>query len=100
MVGVGAEGAVAVERGLAARHEGAVDWDASGKREWWLGGIGSMRTWDLVQVDANAVVLRVAVGEHAELQQRIRTVFDTGHHAARGECCLLHVAVEVLGVLV
>jgi len=60
----------------------------------------SNHTWDLVQIDANAVVLGVSVKEHTELQQRIRTVFDTWHHAARRECCLFNISVEVLGVLV
>jgi len=46
------------------------------------------------------VVLRVAVEEHAELEERVGTVFDAGDHAARGEGGLLDVAVEVLRVLV
>ena len=41
-----------VDGGVGARYEGAV-----GR--------------DLVQVDADAVVLRVAVEEHAELQERV-----------------------------
>lgn len=60
----------------------------------------SIHTWNLVQVDTNSMILRVSVEEHAELQEWIWAVFDTWHHAAWRECCLLDVSVEVLGVLV
>ena len=35
---------------------------------------------DLMQVYADAVVLRVAVEEHSELEEWIRRVFDAGNH--------------------
>lgn len=74
-------------------------WNVSRQQSLWKDRF-SFHTWDLVQVDADAVVLRVSVEEHTKLQQRIRTVFDTGDHAAGRECCLLDISVEILGILV
>ena len=81
VVGVDAHGAVEVDGGVGARHEGAV-----GRH--------------LVQVDADAVVLRVAVEEHAELEQRVGRVFDSRDHGAWGKGGLLNVAVVVFRVFV
>lgn len=53
-----------------------------------------------MEVDANAVILGIAVEEHAELQKRVRAVLNTGYHGARREGSLLDVAMEVLWVLV
>lgn len=65
-------------------------------------GRGHKRTVDgnLVEVDADSVILRIAVEEHAELQQGVRAVFNAGDHASRGECRLFNIAMEILGVLV
>jgi hypothetical protein len=81
VIGVSAHRAVEVDGRKRLRHEGAVN-------------------WYLVQVHADAVVLRVSVEEHAELEQGIGRVANTGHHASGGERRLLDVAVEVLRVLV
>jgi hypothetical protein len=57
-------------------------------------------TWNLVVVSAaETMVLRIAVEEHAELQERVWTVLDARHHSSRGEGGLLDVAVEVFRVL-
>lgn len=57
-------------------------------------------TWHLVQVDADSVVLRIAVEEHAKLQKRIGAVLDARNHAAWRTGRLLYIPVEVLGVFV
>ena len=57
-------------------------------------------TRDLMQIHTDAMVLCIAVEEHAELKQRVWAVFNTRHHAARRESCLLDITVEVLRVLV
>ena len=80
-VGVHTHRAADVGAAVGHGHEGTVD-------------------GDLVQVDADAVVLRVAVEEHAELQERVGGVLDTRDHGAGREGGLLDVAVVVLGVLV
>lgn len=54
----------------------------------------------MVEVDANSVILRIAVEEHTELQQWVRAVFNAGDHAARGERRLFNITMEILGVLV
>lgn len=64
-----------------ARHEGTID-------------------RHLMQIDADTVVLSITIKEHAELQQWIRTIFDTWDHAAWRERGLLDVTVEILGVFV
>ena len=46
------------------------------------------------------MVLRITVEKHAELQERIRAVFDAWNHAAGGEGRLLNVAVVILWILV
>ena len=81
MIGVSAHRAVEIQASVLAGHEGAVD-------------------GDLVQVNADTVVLGVAVEEHAELEQRVRAVFDAGDHASGGKGGLLDVAVVVFRVLV
>lgn len=53
-----------------------------------------------MQVNANAVVLRVAVEEHPELEEGVRTVFDSGDHASWREGCLLDISVVIFGVFV
>lgn len=74
-------------------------WAVKGERR-----IGFGHEWtvdgDLVEVDSNAMVLCIAVEEHAELEKGIRRVFDTRNHAAGRESRLLDVSVEVLGVLI
>ena len=57
MIGVGAHWSVEVEAGVVARHEGAVD-------------------GYLVEIDADAMVLGVAVEEHAELEEWVWAIFD------------------------
>lgn len=39
-------------------------------------------TWNLVQVYADPVILRIAVEEHPELEEGVWAVFDPGDHAA------------------
>lgn len=53
-----------------------------------------------MQVDTNAMVLGIAVEEHAELEKRVGRVFDTMDHAAWREGSLLYIPVEVLRVLI
>ncbi len=53
---------------------------------------------DLVQVYADAVVLGVAVEEHAELEERVGTVFDSWDHAAGGEGGLFDITMVWVGV--
>jgi predicted transposase YbfD/YdcC len=72
---------VEVQRAVRARHERAVD-------------------RYLMQVDANAMVLRIAVEEHAELEQGVGAVLDARDHGAGGESGLLDIAVEVLRIFV
>ena len=81
MISIHAHGPVEIDAGIIASHERAVD-------------------GDLVQVDANAVVLSVSIEKHAELEQWVWAFLDTGHHATGRECSLLDIAMEVLGVLV
>lgn len=81
VVRVAAQGAVEVEALVLPGHEGAVD-------------------GDLVQIHADAVVLRVTVEEHAELEERIGRVLDTRDHTAGGEGGLLYITVIVLRVFV
>lgn len=53
-----------------------------------------------MQIDTNPVILCVTVEEHAELQQRIRAVLNSRHHASWREGGLFYVSVEVLGILI
>ena len=53
-----------------------------------------------MQVDTNAVVLSIAVEEHAELEKRVGAVLDTWDHGTGRERCLLDITVVVLRVLV
>jgi hypothetical protein len=46
------------------------------------------------------VKLCITVEEGPKLKKRIRTVLDTGDHAARRECSLFNISVEVLGIAV
>lgn len=81
VVGVAAQGAVEVEALVLPGHEGAVD-------------------GDLVQVHADAVILRVAVEKHAELEEWVGRVLDARDHTAGGKGGLFYVAVVVLWVFV
>ena len=81
MVGVGSHRTIKVQAGVLAGHKGAID-------------------GDLVQIDADTVILGIAVEEHAELKQWVRAIFDARYHASRRECRLLDVAVIVLRILV
>ena len=81
MIRIAAQCAVEVETLILPGHEGAVD-------------------GNLVQIDADAVILRIAVEEHAELEEWVRGVLNTWDQAARGKCGLLYVAVIILRVLV
>ena len=63
VVGIDTHLTIELERRERLRHEGAID-------------------RNLVEVYSNAMVLGVAVEEHAELEQRVGRVFDTGDHAA------------------
>ena len=81
MVRIAAQGAVKIEALVLSGHEGAVD-------------------GDLVQINTDAVVLRVAVEEHAELKEWVGRILDTWHQAARGKSGLFYVAVIVLRVFV
>lgn len=81
VIAITAEPAIEIQRRHRLGHEGAVD-------------------GNLVHVGANAMVLRITVEEHAELQERIGAVFDAWDHAAGGEGRLLNIAVVILGVLV
>jgi len=58
------------------------------------------RTWNLMQVDTNSVVLSITVKEHAELQERIRAVLDSRNHTPWREGCLLDVSMEILRIFV
>ncbi len=55
---------------------------------------------DRMVVDAQAVALRVAVGEQASLQHLVGREADAGHHVGRVESGLLHVREVVLGIAV
>jgi hypothetical protein len=57
-------------------------------------------TWNLMQIDPNTVILDITVEEHAELQERIGTILDSGNHASRREGRLFNIAMEILRVLV
>ena len=81
MVSIAAERAVKVETLVLPGHERAVD-------------------GDLVQIDTNAVILRVAIKKHAELEQRVRRVLNTRYQAARGKCGLFYITVIILRILV
>ena len=81
VVGVDAHGPVGVHGAEGAGHEGAVD-------------------GDLMQVDADAVVLGVAVEPASVLQQGVGRVFDSRYHGAWGEGGLFDVAVVIFGVFV
>ena len=81
MIRIAAQCAVEVETLILPSHEGAVD-------------------GNLVQIDADTVILRIAVEEHAELEEWVRGILNTGDHAARGECGLFYVTVIILRVLV
>lgn len=81
MIGVSPHRTVKVQAGVLTGHERAVD-------------------GDLVQIDTDAVILGIAVEEHAELQQWVRAILDARYHASRGECRLLDVPVIILWVLV
>lgn len=80
-IGVSPEGTGEIDGGVAVRHEGAVN-------------------GNLVQIDPEAMVLRVPIEEHAELQQAVGRVFNARNHGARGEGGLFDIAVVILGVLV
>ena len=81
MVRITAQLAVEVETLVLPGHEGAVD-------------------GNLVQIDTDAVILRIAIEEHAELEERVRRVLDTRDHAARGKGGLFYITVIVLRILV
>ena len=81
VIPVTAELPIETKRRHRLGHEGAVD-------------------GDLVHIGANAMVLRITVEKHAELQERIRAVFDAWDHTAGGEGRLLNIAVVILWVLV
>ena len=81
MIGIATQCAVEVKTLILPGHEGAVD-------------------GHLVQIHADTVILRIAVEEHAELEEGVRRVLNTWHQAARGECGLLYVTVVILRVLV
>lgn len=53
-----------------------------------------------MQIDPNTVILDITVEEHAELQERIGTILDSGNHASRREGRLFNIAMEILRVLV
>jgi hypothetical protein len=58
-------------------------------------------TWDLVVIGASkTMILGVAVEEHAELEQWVRTVLDSRNHGAWREGGLITVAMMVLWILV
>ena len=81
VIGIATQVTVKVETAVVPGHEGTID-------------------GDLVQVDANPMVLGISVEEHTELEQRVWRVFDAGNHAAGAKGRLFNVAVVVFGVLV
>lgn len=81
MVRIGSHLPVEVETLILPGHERAVD-------------------GDLVQIDADAVILRVAIEEHTELEERVRRVLDPRDQAARGKGGLFHITVKILRILV
>lgn len=81
MVGITAQWTIEVEAAVVAGHEWAID-------------------GHLVEIDPDAMVLSVAVEEHAELKQGIGRILDTGNHAAGAEGGLLDITVIVFGVFV
>jgi hypothetical protein len=52
----------------------------------------------LMPVYSDAVQLRISVKKGAKLEKRIWAIFNTGDHAARRECSLFHVPMEVFGI--
>lgn len=81
MVGIDTKLTVEIETTVVTGHKRAVD-------------------GDLVQIDANAMILGVAIEEHAELKQRVWRVFDARDHAPWGECGLFNITVIIFGVSV
>ncbi len=81
MIGIDAHWTVEVETTVVAGHKRAVD-------------------GNLVKVDANAMVLSVAIEEHTELEQRVWRVFDSRDHASRGESGLFNIPMIVFGISV
>ena len=81
MTGINAHLAIEMKGGETSCHEWAID-------------------WNLMEVDTDAVVLRVAVEGHPELQERIGAIFDARNHRARAEGSLLDVFMVVLRVLI
>ena len=81
MIGIAAKCAVEVEALVLSGHEGAVD-------------------GNLVQIDSNAVILRIAVEEHAKLEKWVGRVLNAWDHTARGKGSLFYVTMIVLRVLV
>lgn len=51
-----------------------------------------------MQIDTDPMILRIAVEEHTELKERVRTVFDAWDHASRRKRRLFDISVEVLWV--
>ena len=81
MVRISSHRAIKVKTGVAVCHEGAID-------------------GYLVKINADAMILSIAVEEHAELEERVWTVLDTWHHAAGRKGGLFDIAMEILRVLI
>ena len=81
MIRIATQCAVKIETLVLPGHKGAVD-------------------GNLVQIDTDAVILRIAIEEHAKLQERVRRVLNTRNHAARGKGGLFYITVIVLRILV
>ena len=81
MVRIDAQLTVKVEALVLPGHEGAVD-------------------GNLVQIYTDAVILCIAIEEHAELKEWVRRVLDTRDHTARGKGGLFYITMIVLRVFV
>ena len=81
MIGVSSHRTIKVQAGILAGHERAID-------------------GDLMQIDADTVILCIAVEEHAKLEQWVRAILDARYQASWGECRLLDVPVIVFWILV
>ena len=46
-----------------------------------------------MQIDSNAMILRITIEKHAELQERVRAVLNARYQTAGRECGLLDVPV-------
>jgi hypothetical protein len=57
-------------------------------------------TRNLVEIDTNAMILRITIKEHPKLEELIWAVLNAGNHAPGRESRLLNIAMIILRILV